>query len=197
MKDRKFKIISDFGLSPVTIEYSGNKYDVYSDGKVWTHNGKRFLPSYSNGNGYLGVNLYNSENRQSKRFYVHRLVAQCYIHNELSLPDVNHKDFNKGNNDVSNLEWMSKLENTQHAILGGRLQSRIDNEVKVRTSWIGNVVGNRKIIEILDRQAKAGNFYVKVECLLCGNTDITMCHNDFLKNRVKSCRKCKEKERTN
>ena len=92
---------------------------------------------------------------------------------------------------------MSKLENTQHAILGGRLQSRIDNEVKVRTSWIGNVVGNRKIIEILDRQAKAGNFYVKVECLLCGNTDITMCHNDFLKNRVKSCRKCKEKERTN
>lgn len=129
-----FKILSEFGVSPVTIDYSGNSYDVYSDGRVWTHNGKRFLPSHSNGRGYLGVNLYDSHSKQSIRFYVHRLVAQCYMPNDLNLPDVNHKDFDKGNNDVSNLEWLSKLENTRHAISGGRLQTRLDNEVKVRNA---------------------------------------------------------------
>lgn len=189
--DRTFSVISEFGINPVTIDYSNNKYDVYSDGKIWTHNGKRFLPFHGNGKGYLGVNLYNSVTKQSKRFYVHRLVAQCYIPNDLNLPDVNHKDFDKSNNNVENLEWLSKLENTRHAISGGRLQARLDKEIEVRDNWIGNIVGNRKILEFINKQAKAGNFYVRVECILCGNTNLTMCHNDFLKNRLKGCMGCK------
>lgn len=191
LREYNIRVISEFGTSPVTIEHYSSFYDVYSDGKIWTHNGKRFLPHADNGKGYLGVNLYNSDKRTSRRMYVHRLVALCFIENTDNKSDVNHKDFDKSNNNVENLEWMSELENTRHAIAGGRLQIRLDNEVEVRNNWIGNIVGNRKILEVIDRQAKAGNFYVQVECLLCGNTNLTMCHNDFLKNRVKGCRECK------
>ena len=193
MTAKVFKILSEFGVSPVTIEYFGNIYDIYLDGKVWTHNGKRFLPSHSNGNGYLGVNLYNSENKQSKRFYVHRLVAQCYIPNDLNLPDVNHKDFDKSNNIVYNLEWSSRLDNVQHAIAGDRYSGRVKQEINIRNDWVGEIKGTRKITKILDRQAKSGNFYVEVVCLLCGNTDLTMCRNDFLKGKSKSCRLCKSR----
>lgn len=58
-----------------------------------------------NGHGYIIVSLCKSN--KSKMFYVHRLVAQAFIPNPLNLPTINHKDENKANNSVSNLEWCS------------------------------------------------------------------------------------------
>lgn len=54
-------------------------------------------------NGYLGINLYINKKRRS--FLIHRLVAEAFIPNPLNLPQVNHKDENKFNNSVNNLEW--------------------------------------------------------------------------------------------
>jgi hypothetical protein len=47
-------------------------------------------------------------------FYVHRLVASAYIPNPKNLPEVNHRDRNKNNNDVSNLEWITTRDNVIH-----------------------------------------------------------------------------------
>jgi hypothetical protein len=47
-------------------------------------------------------------------FYVHRLVASAYIPNTKNLPEVNHLDRNKNNNDVSNLEWITTRDNVIH-----------------------------------------------------------------------------------
>ena len=45
----------------------------------------------------------------------HRLVAETYLPNPDNLPEVNHKDRDKTNNDVSNLEWSTSRDNSQHA----------------------------------------------------------------------------------
>lgn len=60
---------------------------------------------------YVGL----SKNGKSKRFYVHRLVAAAFIENPNNSTDVNHKDGNPFNNEVENLEWVSRKENIQHA----------------------------------------------------------------------------------
>lgn len=64
-------------------------------------------------NGYLAVNLY--KDGKCKHYYIHRLVAQTFIDNPDNFREVNHKDCNKHNNNVSNLEWCSRRENLQHS----------------------------------------------------------------------------------
>lgn len=63
--------------------------------------------------GYVVVGL--RKNRVQKNKYVHRLIAITFISNPANKEEVNHKDTNKLNNCVSNLEWATPTENMQHA----------------------------------------------------------------------------------
>lgn len=74
-------------------------------------------PTLDVSNGYKVVNLYN--NNGMKRKYVHRLVAESFIYNPDNKRTVNHKDCNKANNTVSNLEWATDSENMKHAFKNG------------------------------------------------------------------------------
>lgn len=67
--------------------------------------------------GYCRVSLNNGNGKISKR--VHRLVAEAFILNPENKPEVNHKDGNKLNNCVSNLEWCTNKENIEHSIRTG------------------------------------------------------------------------------
>ncbi|WP_187344743.1 HNH endonuclease [Lactiplantibacillus plantarum] len=51
-----------------------------------------------------------------KRHYIHRLVAKAFIKNYSKLNEINHKDENKSNNNVSNLEWCSRKYNVNYGI---------------------------------------------------------------------------------
>lgn len=81
-------------------------------------------------NGYQFVCL--RKNGNSKKFSVHRLVAEAFIPNPQNLPCVNHIDGNKQNNSVENLEWCTYSENLKHAIDIGLVES----QCKIRRSVI-------------------------------------------------------------
>lgn len=66
-----------------------------------------------NGNGYLNLLLHKEGVKKAHR--VHRLVAEAFLPNPFNLPEVNHKDGNKLNNSVDNLEWCTKSHNEIHA----------------------------------------------------------------------------------
>jgi hypothetical protein len=89
-----------------------NNYTVSTDGKIYSLLYKKYL-RYACYSGYHAVPL--ACNGKSKRCYVHRLVAEAYIPNSNNLPEVNHKDGNKGNNNVNNLEWVTRSQQMKHA----------------------------------------------------------------------------------
>ena len=76
----------------------------------------------NNNGGYLVVNL--RKNSTSWVAPVHILVARAFIPNPDNMPTVNHKDGNKLNNCVSNLEWVSYSENNTHALRTGLRRPR-------------------------------------------------------------------------
>jgi hypothetical protein len=65
-------------------------------------------------NGYLAKSFYYD--KQSKTINIHTLVAKTFIENPLNKPVVNHKDGNRKNNNINNLEWTTIKENNQHAL---------------------------------------------------------------------------------
>jgi len=69
-------------------------------------------------NGYMNIGL--SKNCYKKRFFTHRLVASAFVAKIKGKNIVNHKDFNKTNNNHENLEFCTQKENINHAISAGR-----------------------------------------------------------------------------
>lgn len=83
-------------------------YSISDDGYVKNNRTGKILKPSKTSNGYLKVSL------DGKRLNVHRLVADAFLGHEETL-QVNHKDGNKENNNVCNLEWCTPSENTIHA----------------------------------------------------------------------------------
>jgi len=72
-------------------------------------------------NGYSHFSLWENSNKKEKNFYVHRLVAIAFIPNPKNKRCVNHIDYNRNNNDISNLEWCTHKENYYHSDKIGRM----------------------------------------------------------------------------
>ncbi len=110
-----------------TINIDGlEKYSITTDGIVHSfHKRKHVIRKQSVKKGYniCAVML----NGQLKHMLVHRLVALTYIPNPENLPFINHKDGNKQNNNINNLEWISRLGNSQHAAATGLYKVKGDH----------------------------------------------------------------------
>lgn len=88
-----------------------HSYSVSRTGKIRNdRTGKILKPNVTC--GYEQVRLY--ENYKISYQLVHRLVAEAFIENPHAKPEVNHKDGDKRNNNVDNLEWATRSENQKH-----------------------------------------------------------------------------------
>lgn len=87
-------------------------YIITSDGKVYNSKRKRYLIPQEHEGGYMFINL--SDGKKRTNFSIHRLVAVLFLENLNNYPEVNHKDHDKINNNVENLEWISHSENMKH-----------------------------------------------------------------------------------
>ena len=88
-------------------------YSISNFGNVYSSKRTRILKPTNTTKGYIQVHL--SKNGKVKNAPIHRLVAKAFIENVDNKPQVNHIDGNKKNNNVTNLEWCTNLENQRHA----------------------------------------------------------------------------------
>ena len=101
-----------------------NEYQINQFGEIRTLKDSPKLKKYNvlkpqinKRNGYVYQMLY--KNGKEKLLRVHRLVAMAFLPNPNNLPQVNHKDGNKQNNSVDNLEWCEQSYNMKHAFKTG------------------------------------------------------------------------------
>lgn len=116
-------------------EFLGWPYFVSNTGRVKGGRYNRFQKLSQVHNGYLRVTLRHEG--QSKFTTVHRLVLSAFVRPPLSEADqCNHKDGNKKNNNVANLEWVDVQENHRHAAALGLIgtgQRRLSTEEAIHT----------------------------------------------------------------
>lgn len=103
--------------------YEG-KYQVSNLGRVkslnaYGHNLEKIMNCPKHHSGYL-ITIFKVNNK-NKTFNVHRLVAETFIPNPDKLPQVNHKDENKLNNCVDNLEWCTRQYNCNYGTRNDRI----------------------------------------------------------------------------
>ena len=100
-------------------------YEVSDQGRVRSlkFGKERILKQGRNPEGYLLVCL--CKNGEHKAYKVHRLVAQTFIPNPDNLPQVNHKDENKENNSVHNLEWCTNKYNSNYGTRNQRISKSV------------------------------------------------------------------------
>lgn len=87
-------------------------YIITKEGKIYSKSHKKYMSSREN-SGYQYVTLYNNSGK-GKDFSIHYLVATLYISNTNNFPMINHKNHNRSDNIVENLEWVSYSENMVH-----------------------------------------------------------------------------------
>lgn len=106
-------------------------YQVSQDGVVLGKRGEP-LSQHDNGRGYLIVRLIIDGRQTSKG--VHRLVAEAFLENPTSLPEVNHKDCDRYNNHVSNLEWVTHGENIKYSYDSDNRSATGENNANCQTT---------------------------------------------------------------
>lgn len=153
-----------------------DSYQISDFGRIFTKRrlignqilyGKELVPQLTD-DGYLKVTL--SRNGESKKFYLHRLVAIQFIENLSNLPQVNHIDGNKLNNSVTNLEWCTKSENQNHAVRTGLMQKGQDRpSAKLTESQVLEIYKLKGVLKAQDIADKYRVSKNTINCILRGS----------------------------
>lgn len=129
--------------------YEG-KYQISNLGRIWSIGKQMYLKPKKSESGYLRIGLY-AKNGKQKFESIHRLVALTFIPNPDGLPQVNHKDENKQNNCVENLEWISAKDNTNYGTRNARVSEKLSKPVcqySLNGEWIATYKSMREAEQI-------------------------------------------------
>jgi hypothetical protein len=170
-KKEKWRIISE-----------NKKYEVSNLAQIRNKKTKRILKKYINNDGYEQIGLW--EQKEQKNHQVHRLVALAFIPNPNNFPQVNHKDKNRANNKVENLEWVTQSVNLKHS-------HRTERNTYKRPIWRRDSKGEKVVFNSITEAAKAVD---------CTSSNISACLREisstafgytwgYVEERIKEARK--------
>lgn len=130
------------------IEGTDGTYEVSNTGKIRSnnylgHGSQKELSLTSDQKGYLRVRIYMGGSRKTVK--VHREVARAFLPNPENKSEVNHKDGNKKNNHVENLEWSTARENTLHAYKTGLKEKTRDH-----CAQMGRTIGRHNLAKSIE-----------------------------------------------
>ena len=102
-------------------------YEIYPEtGEIWSYKRNMFIKGRKNTKGYIRIVLID-DNGIKKDMPLHRVIAMAAIPNPDNLPEVNHKDEDKTNNKVSNLEWCTHEYNVNFGTRNARAGEALTN----------------------------------------------------------------------
>lgn len=116
------------------------KYNYYvtEDGQIWSQKTNKYLSQHKDKDGYLKVRLVSKDDKRHT-YSVHRLVLENFYPTAgMNNLQVNHIDGNKENNSLSNLEWMTCLENIHHA-MDNNLRAKINGASKLTKEQVVDI----------------------------------------------------------
>ena len=122
-------------------------YDISNYGKVFSRKSGKLLSPQHRKSGYVQFFFKHPGGKKNKGFFAHRLVAMAFIDNPFNKPEVNHCDADKANNHVDNLQWVTKEENTIHAMVN-KLYRQWNKELPPRHEW-RNIKGKCVAVEVI------------------------------------------------
>ena len=134
------------------IEDTNDLYEITSDGRVISYNkypGGHELKAHPIGDGYKAV-MIKYKNGKFRMRYVHRLVAEAFIPNPDNLPIINHKDENKLNNNVDNLEWCTQKYNCQYSVKKDNKGKKHNKYASTKQTIVKQGSGTPKRVALLD-----------------------------------------------
>lgn len=137
-------------------DYEG-LYQVSNMGRVKSLIKGIILKQWNDKDGYKLVGM--SKNKRKKTFKVHRLVAKAFIKNPNNLPLVNHKDENKANNEVNNLEWCEHIYNVNYGTAIKRMTKTLkDNKENTKRIAEMGKENAKKLSKIVEQYTLEGEF---------------------------------------
>lgn len=127
-----------------------DNYDVFEDGRVFSHKKQIYLKPQNNGNGYLKVHLY--KNGKMHQRYIHQLVAKTFIPNPKNYKYIDHIDRDKTNNCITNLRWCSAKQNTNNTAGANRYEVSRSGANHYSQEFINNIrlqfKNGKKVMEL-------------------------------------------------
>lgn len=126
---------------------------------------ERIMAKRVSTDGYYIAKL--SRDGHSKSIAIHRLVASHFIPNPNNLPEVNHKDFDRTNNHVDNLEWCTHLDNIKYSWAEGHYKGRFgkDNPNYGNTVLKERFANNPELAQTLARKGKQNGRCVPIKVI--------------------------------